>query len=151
MCLYWSVVWFIGAIRTRTTTNTRAILWELIVTVVSCSRNILDLLLIMKKITADNTTKDLHLTMTILHLLQPGIETVVFSRQTPGSVLQRKVLLVGKTFQPVNSNSNFCNHFTYIKKPELPSFEGVVLDLIITFSASLNIQCIDKDKILPKI
>ena len=97
VCLSWSLAWFIGATRTKTTTNTRAILSKLIVTVVCYSRNVVDLLLMMKTIKTDITAKGLFLTMTILHLLELGIQTVVFNRQTPGVFLRRKVLLVGKT------------------------------------------------------
>ena len=70
----------------------------MIVTVVCFSRNVVDLLPMIKTARAEVTAKALFSKRTILHPLPLGIETAEISRQTTGSVLRTNVLLV--CYQP---------------------------------------------------
>ena len=56
--------------------NTRAVSTTMIVTVVCFSRNVVELLPMMKATTAEVATNDFRFTTTILPLLQLGIGTV---------------------------------------------------------------------------
>ena len=82
----------------QTTSNTRRKTDNM--TWVCFSRNLLQLLLITRTITAKATTNDHLLTKTILHLVEFRRETVVISRQTAYSVPTTNELLVGKTHPP---------------------------------------------------
>ena len=68
----------------------------MIVTAACLKHSAVDLLSTKKKtITAEVTPKDLHFTVSILHLLELGIEKIVICRQTTSSgVLLTNVLLV---------------------------------------------------------